>query len=133
LHLLPMKSRSLLFFLFLALAARVVGAVATAPAAPATASDEAAKRWAQYEPSFKTFAELDAARAFPAGGILFVGSSIFRQWTNVPEQMAPLPVLNRAFGGSRASISSCRAMRRASSCITAAATTSRRRRPMLPR
>jgi lysophospholipase L1-like esterase len=96
-----MKSRSLLFFLFLALAARVVGAVATAPAAPATASDEAAKRWAQYEPSFKTFAELDAARAFPAGGILFVGSSIFRQWTNVPEQMAPLPVLNRAFGGSR--------------------------------
>lgn len=93
-----MKSRTLLFLLFLALAARVVGAAA---AEPATASDEAAKRWAQYEPSFKAFAELDAARPFPPGGILFVGSSIFRQWTNVSEQMAPLPVLNRAFGGSR--------------------------------
>jgi lysophospholipase L1-like esterase len=67
----------------------------------APAADEAAKRWAQYEPSFKVFAELDAATPPAKGGILFVGSSIFRQWTTVPEQMAPLPVLNRAFGGSR--------------------------------
>lgn len=58
-------------------------------------------RWAQYEPSFKAFAEADAKTPPAAGGILFVGSSIFRQWTNVAEQMAPLPVLNRAFGGSR--------------------------------
>lgn len=65
------------------------------------AADEAAKRWAQYEPSFRAFAELDATRPFPAGGILFVGSSIFRQWTQVAEQLTPLPVLNRAFGGSR--------------------------------
>lgn len=93
-----MKSRTPLLFLYFALAA---GVFAAAAAAPATANDEAAKRWAQYEPSFKAFAELDAARPFPSGGILFVGSSIFRQWTNVPEQMAPLPVLNRAFGGSR--------------------------------
>jgi lysophospholipase L1-like esterase len=68
---------------------------------PLRAADEAAKRWAQYEPSFKAFAELDAAKPPQAGGILFVGSSIFRQWENVAEQMAPLPVLNRAFGGSR--------------------------------
>lgn len=67
----------------------------------APAADEAAKRWAQYEPSFKVFAEQDAAHAPAKGGILFVGSSIFRQWTNVAEQMAPLPALNRAFGGSR--------------------------------
>lgn len=65
------------------------------------AADDAAKRWAQYEPSFKVFAQLDAANPPVKGGILFVGSSIFRQWTTVPEQMAPLPVLNRAFGGSR--------------------------------
>lgn len=64
-------------------------------------ADEAAKRWTQYEPSFKAFAEADAKTPPPRGGILFVGSSIFRQWTNVAEQMAPLPVLNRAFGGSR--------------------------------
>ncbi len=71
------------------------------PATPPSAADEAARRWAQYERSFKTFAELDAAAPFPRGGILFVGSSIFREWAKVADQMAPLPVLNRAFGGSR--------------------------------
>ena len=60
------------------------------------AADAAAQRWTQYEPSFKAFAEQDAAKPFPKGGILFVGSSIFRQWTTVADQMAPLPVLNRA-------------------------------------
>jgi lysophospholipase L1-like esterase len=65
------------------------------------AADDAAKRWAQYEPSFKAFAEEDRAKPPAKGGILFVGSSIFRKWENVAEQMAPLPVLNRAFGGSR--------------------------------
>jgi lysophospholipase L1-like esterase len=65
------------------------------------AADDAAKRWAQYEPSFKEFAELDRAKPPVKGGILFVGSSIFRKWTDVADMMAPLPVLNRAFGGSR--------------------------------
>jgi hypothetical protein len=36
----------------------------------------------------------------PRDGVLFVGSSIFRLWTQLSEQMAPLPVFNRAFGGS---------------------------------
>lgn len=62
---------------------------------------EAAKRWEQYEPSFKAFAEADRANPPKKGGILFVGSSIFRQWASVADDMAPLPVLNRAFGGSR--------------------------------
>ncbi len=64
-------------------------------------AEEAAKRWKQYQPTFDAFAEQDRATPFAPGGIVFVGSSIFRQWTTVPEQMAPLPVLNRAFGGSR--------------------------------
>jgi len=37
------------------------------------------------------------------GGILLVGSSIFSQWTNVVCDLAPLPVTNRAFGGSQTS------------------------------
>jgi hypothetical protein len=37
----------------------------------------------------------------PAGGIVFVGSIIFRQWEQLSEQMAPLPAFNRAFGGSK--------------------------------
>src|SRR5437879_6314216 len=36
----------------------------------------------------------------PRDGILFIGSSIFRFWTQLSEQMAPLPVFDRAFGGS---------------------------------
>ena len=34
------------------------------------------------------------------GGIVFVGSSIFQFWTKLIEQMAPLPVLNRAIAGT---------------------------------
>jgi len=33
------------------------------------------------------------------GGIVFVGSSIFQFWTHLIDQMAPLPVLNRAIAG----------------------------------
>jgi lysophospholipase L1-like esterase len=34
------------------------------------------------------------------GGIVFTGSSIFQYWTHLKEQMAPLPVLNRAIAGT---------------------------------
>ncbi len=36
----------------------------------------------------------------PAGATLFYGSSSFRLWTTLAEDMAPWPVVNRAFGGS---------------------------------
>src|SRR5713101_5929795 len=44
--------------------------------------------------------ERDKTNPPPRDGILFIGSSIFRLWTGLSEQMAPLPVFNRAFGGS---------------------------------
>jgi lysophospholipase L1-like esterase len=47
------------------------------------------------------FLNEDQVNPPPTGGILFVGSSIFREWAHLKEQMAPLPVFNRAFGGSR--------------------------------
>lgn len=34
------------------------------------------------------------------GGIVFTGSSIFRFWVHLTDQMAPLPVLNRAIAGT---------------------------------
>lgn len=74
---------------------------AQAPAPEASGSDEMAQRVPRFEPEFKAFAAADLAHPPRKGGILFVGSSIFRKWTTVTEQMAPLPVLNRAFGGSR--------------------------------
>jgi lysophospholipase L1-like esterase len=80
----------------------LLGALLLLAARPGLFSaDDAAARWTRFEPEFKAFAEADRARPPRPGGILFVGSSIFRQWENVAEQLAPLPVLNRAFGGSR--------------------------------
>lgn len=55
----------------------------------------------RYEAAFKAFEAADRASPPARGGILFVGSSIFTQWKTVAEQMKPLPVLNRGFGGSR--------------------------------
>ena len=37
------------------------------------------------------------------GGVLLVGSSTFKRWTNAIQDLAPLPVTNRAFGGSQTS------------------------------
>jgi lysophospholipase L1-like esterase len=45
-------------------------------------------------------ARLAAAPAPAPGGILMVGSSIFGRWQSCTNDLAPLPVLNRAFGGS---------------------------------
>lgn len=47
------------------------------------------------------FAEADAAAPPREGGIVFVGSSSIRLWKTLAEDMAPLPVLNRGFGGSQ--------------------------------
>ena len=55
----------------------------------------------RFAAAIAAFEEQDKVAAPAKGGILFIGSSIFRQWTNVAEQMAPLPVFNRAFGGSQ--------------------------------
>ncbi len=55
----------------------------------------------RYEADVRAFLDTDRTTPPPKDGILFIGSSIFRQWTTLAEQMAPLPVFNRAFGGSR--------------------------------
>lgn len=63
-----------------------------------------------YVPAGSKIGFADAIAAFeardreappPKDGILFIGSSIFRQWEALTEQMAPLPAFNRAFGGSK--------------------------------
>lgn len=46
-------------------------------------------------------ATLAAAPASAPGGILMVGSSIFRKWISCAQDLAPLPVTNRGFGGSQ--------------------------------
>jgi lysophospholipase L1-like esterase len=72
-----------------------------ASAAPPKSETAIATPELPFEEEFRAFTEADRANPPALGGVLFVGSSIFRQWTNVAEMMTPLPVLNRAFGGSR--------------------------------
>jgi lysophospholipase L1-like esterase len=49
------------------------------------------------------FELLDKENKPPDGSILFIGSSSIRYWKTLEEDMAPLQVLNRGFGGSRIS------------------------------
>ena len=52
-------------------------------------------------PIIEQYFEQDKTNPPPQEAILFIGSSIFRQWADLREHMKPLPVFNRAFGGSR--------------------------------
>ena len=64
---------------------------------------EAKGEW--YDGEIRRFVRLDNANPPPERGILFVGSSIFREWREARDfaaDLAPLPAVNRAFGGSTA-------------------------------
>jgi len=54
----------------------------------------------KYTAEVAKFATLPAPQP---GGVVLVGSSNFRKWTNMVTDLAPLPVANRAFGGSQTS------------------------------
>jgi len=49
------------------------------------------------------FATTDRDHPPPSHPIVFVGSSSIRLWDTLQQDMAPLPVLNRGFGGARLS------------------------------
>jgi hypothetical protein len=74
---------------------------AQAVTAPAARSAPAPLDLSRYEKDIVAFETADRATPPPQGAILFVGSSIFRQWTDLATHLAPLPAFNRAFGGSR--------------------------------
>jgi lysophospholipase L1-like esterase len=64
--------------------------------------------WLAEDPAFfadeiAAFAERDRESPPPDAPIVFVGSSSIRLWATLAEDMAPLPVLNRGFGGSQLS------------------------------
>lgn len=54
----------------------------------------------RFEGTIKKYEEKDKATPPPASPILFVGSSTFRGWGSLEKDFAPLPVINRGFGGS---------------------------------
>ena len=54
-----------------------------------------------WEASIRRFEARQRLQPAPAGAILFTGSSSITFWSSLAQDMAPLPVLNRGFGGSR--------------------------------
>ena len=66
-----------------------LASVAAAPSAPAPFASE-----------IDAFVQADRARPSPPCAVLFVGSSSIRLWRTLEQDMAPLPVVNRGFGGS---------------------------------
>lgn len=79
-------------------------ALAAALAAPNAARAQVvapAGQAMRFADQIQAFRDRDKVTPPPQDAILFIGSSLFRLWDQVEEQMAPLPVLNRGFGGSR--------------------------------
>lgn len=56
---------------------------------------------AVWEDAIQEFAEADERSPPPAGRVLFVGSSSIRMWDTLHDDMAPLPVIRRGFGGAK--------------------------------
>ena len=50
--------------------------------------------------SIAEFEKQDQEKMPLEGGIVFVGSSTFTMWKNVKQDLAPLPIINRGFGGN---------------------------------
>lgn len=61
----------------------------------------AAPQKIRFAAEIEAYLKADQEKPAPQEAILFIGSSIFRRWEKLTEQMAPLPVFNRAFGGSQ--------------------------------
>lgn len=59
---------------------------------------EASQKW---EADIVKFEQLDQREKDPANAILFVGSSSIRLWSTLKEDVAPYPVIQRGFGGSK--------------------------------
>jgi lysophospholipase L1-like esterase len=54
----------------------------------------------RFEAEIRAFEAADRATHPPSGGVVFIGSSSIRAWTNVAADFPGVPVLNRGFGGS---------------------------------
>jgi lysophospholipase L1-like esterase len=67
--------------------------------APAPAAAPA--RVQDWEPTIQKFEEADKTNPPTRDSIIFTGSSSIVRWSTLAEDMKPLPVVNRAFGGSQ--------------------------------
>lgn len=56
-----------------------------------------------WEDDIKKFEQLDKSEIYSDDAIIFAGSSSIRLWSTLEQDMAPYPVIQRGFGGSRLS------------------------------
>ncbi len=56
--------------------------------------------FSRYEFEIIEFEQIDSVEGIKYGKVLFVGSSSFRKWLNMEQDLFPVPVINRGFGGS---------------------------------
>src|SRR3954462_10155428 len=76
-----------------------LGAAADVSPGVAHAAAKAPSPWDQ---AFEAFTADDESHPHPEGGVLFVGSSSIRLWSDLQDQFKDLPVvINRGFGGSQ--------------------------------
>ncbi|MFN8344855.1 MAG: GDSL-type esterase/lipase family protein [Spirosomataceae bacterium] len=54
----------------------------------------------RFENEIKNFEKEDAEQGIKKGEVVFYGSSSWRIWKDIKTDLAPLPVVNRGFGGS---------------------------------
>jgi lysophospholipase L1-like esterase len=54
----------------------------------------------RFEPEIRVFEAADRSSPPPLGGVVFIGSSSIRNWTNVAADFPDVRILNRGFGGS---------------------------------
>jgi len=59
---------------------------------------EASEKWGK---DILKFEQLDKSEKDPGNAILFAGSSSIRLWSTLKEDVAPYPVIQRGFGGSK--------------------------------
>ena len=55
---------------------------------------------ARFEAEIRAFEAADRAKPPPLGGVVFIGSSSIKNWTDLAADFPGVPVLNRGFGGS---------------------------------
>lgn len=87
----------------LALTAGLLTACASVSASPPPPPASAEADPARLAEAIEAFAQEDRIALRPPCPIVFTGSSSIRFWRTLGEDMAPLPVINRGFGGSHIS------------------------------
>lgn len=95
-----MRSPKHLATLFLLAAGASQGSAQSPGAGPSAAVLAIEEDPTRFEADIRAFEAADRARPPRPGGIVFIGSSSIKNWTDVAADFPRVPVLNRGFGGS---------------------------------